>query len=279
MEFVRRNRILLTSGGLLLVSLLLFSVSSSRSQPYRDPVGQLLLDALAPFQVVLSWMGRGVGHVWTGYVDLVGTRKDNQRLQEQVAALQSEVLRLGELERENARLAELLAFRARLQGPVYGARVIARDPGPLSMTLTIDRGERDHVRRGMAVLAPQGVVGQVAEASHTAARVVLLTDHNSGIDAIVQRSRARGIVQGGTDGSCYMNYLNRDADVTAGDRVLTSGLDGIFPKGVLIGEVVDVSRRHRGLLQAAVVRPSVALERLEEVLVVDATAQVVEPPA
>jgi rod shape-determining protein MreC len=278
MEFVRRNRILLTSGGLLLVSLLLFSVSS-RSQPYRDPVGQLLLDALAPFQVVLSWTGRGIGRAWSGYIDLVDAHRDNQRLQEQLAALQSEVLRLGELERENARLAELLAFRARLQGPVYGARVIARDPGPLSMTLTIDRGERDHIHRGMAVLAPQGVVGQIAEASHTAARVVLLTDHNSGIDAIVQRSRARGIVQGGTDGSCYMNYLSRDADVVTGDRVLTSGLDGIFPKGVLIGEVVDVSRRHRGLLQAAVVQPGVALDRLEEVLVVDATAQVVEPPA
>jgi len=278
MEFVRRNRILLTTGGLLLVSLLLYSVSI-RSQPYRDPVGQVLLDTLAPFQAVFSLIGRGAGRVWSGYVDLVGARRDNQQLQERVAALESELLRLGELERENARLAELLAFRARLQGIAYGARVIARDPGPLSMTVTIDRGARDQIRRGMAVLAPQGVVGQIGDASHTAARVVLLTDHNSGIDAIVQRSRARGIVQGGMDGSCHMNYLSRDADVAVGDRVLTSGLDGIFPKGVLVGEVVEVSRRHRGLLQAAVVRPSVALDRLEEVLVVDATAQVVEPPA
>ena len=239
-----------------------------------------MLDALAPFQVVFSWLGRSVGGVWSGYVDLVGARRDNQRLQERVAGLESELVRLGELERENARLAELLSLRAQPRGRrSYGARVIARDPGPLSMTLTIDRGERDHVRRGMAVLAPQGVVGQVAEASHTAARVVLLTDHNSGIDAIVQRSRARGIVQGGTDGSCYMNYLSRDADVVVGDRVLTSGLDRVFPKGIVIGEVVDVSRRHRGLLQAAVVQPSVALDRLEEVLVVDATAQVVDPPA
>jgi rod shape-determining protein MreC len=147
------------------------------------------------------------------------------------------------------------------------------------MTLTIDRGERDQVRRGMAVLAPQGVVGQVSEASHAAARVVLLTDHNSGIDAVVQRTRARGIVQGGTDGACYMNYLSRDADVVEGDLVITSGLDRVFPKGIVVGEVVEVSRRHRGLLQAAVVRPSVALDRLEEVLVVDATTPVADPPA
>ncbi len=278
MEFVRRNRILLTSSGLLLISLLLFSVSI-RSQSYRDPVGRVVLDAVAPFQEVFSGIGRGVGRLWTGYIDLVDAHRDNQRLAERVAGLESELLRVGELERENARLAELLSFRARVEGPVYGARVIARDPGPLAMTLTIDRGERDQIRRGMAVLAPQGVVGQIAEASHAAARVLLLTDHNSGIDAIVQRSRARGIVQGGTDGSCYMNYLSRDADVAVGDRVLTSGLDGIFPKGVVVGEVIDVSRRQRGLLQAAVVRPSVALDRLEEVLVVDASAQVVDPPA
>jgi rod shape-determining protein MreC len=278
MEFVRRNRILLTSSGLLLISLLLFSVSI-RSQSYRDPVGRVVLDAVAPFQEVFSGIGRGVGRLWTGYIGLVDAHRDNQRLAERVAGLESELLRVGELERENARLAELLSFRARVEGQVYGARVIARAPGPLAMTLTLDRGERDHIRRGMAVLAPQGVVGQIAEASHAAARVLLLTDHNSGIDAIVQRSRARGIVQGGTDGSCYMNYLSRDADVAVGDRVLTSGLDGIFPKGVVVGEVIDVSRRQRGLLQAAVVRPSVALDRLEEVLVVDASAQVVDPPA
>jgi rod shape-determining protein MreC len=278
MEFVRRNRILLSSGTLLLVSLLLFSVSI-RSQPYRDPVGHLVLDALAPFQAVFSWLGRSIGRTWTGYIDLVGARRDNQVLAGRVASLEGELVRLSELERENARLAELLNLRSQLAATVYGARVIARDPGPLSMTLTIDRGERDHVRRGMAVLAPQGVVGQVAEASHAAARVVLLTDHNSGIDAIVQRTRARGIVQGGTDGTCYMNYLSRDADVAVGDLVVTSGLDRVFPKGIVVGEVVEVSRRHRGLLQAAVVRPSVALDRLEEVLVVDATPPVADPPA
>src|SRR5260221_6974028 len=181
MEFVRRNRILLTSSGLLLISLLLFSVSI-RSQSYRDPVGRVVLDAVAPFQEVFSGIGRGVGRLWTGYIDLVDAHRDNQRLAERVAGLESELLRVGELERENARLAELLSFRARVEGPVYGARVIARDPGPLAMTLTIDRGERDQIRRGMAVLAPQGVVGQIAEASHAAARVLLPARHNSGID-------------------------------------------------------------------------------------------------
>jgi len=279
MEYLRRNRILFASASLLLCSLLLVSVSL-RSPTARDPVGRLLLDALAPFQVVFGWVGRSVGRVWSGYMDVVDARQENEQLRAHVAALAAQLLRSGELERENQRLGALLSLRGQLAGAGYGARVIGRDPSPLAMTLTIDRGARDGLRRGMAVVAPQGVVGQVAEASHTAARVVLLTDHNSGIDAIVQRSRARGVVKGGTDGTCRMDYLTRDADVQVGDRILTSGLDGIFPKGLVVGDVVEVGRSNRGLLQAATVRPSVDLERLEEVLVVDPAATVPdEPPA
>ncbi|MEO8602864.1 MAG: rod shape-determining protein MreC [bacterium] len=279
MEYLRRNRILFASASLLLCSLLLVSVSV-RSPIARDPVGRLLLDALAPFQVVFGWVGRGVGRVWGGYVAVVDARQENEQLRAQVAALDGELLRVGEVERENQRLAALLSLRSQLAGTVYGARVIGRDPSPMAMTLTIDRGERDGVHRGLAVVAPQGVVGQVAEASYTAARVVLLTSHNSGIDAIVQRSRARGVVKGGTDNTCRMDYLMRDADVQVGDRILTSGLDGIFPKGLVVGEVVELGRSNRGLLQAATVRPTVDLEKLEEVLVVDPTATVAdEPPA
>ncbi len=276
MEFLRRNRLLLSAASLLVCSLLLVSITI-RQQPSRDPVGRLLLDALAPFQVVFSWFGRSAGHLWSNYVDVVDSGRDNEALQARVVALEGELLRVAELENENRRLADLLSLRARLQGNAYGARVIARDPGPLSMMLTVDRGARDDVRRGMAAVTPQGVVGRVVEVSATVSRIVLLTDHNSGIDAMVQRSRARGVVQGGADdGACYMNYLHRDADVQVGDRVLTSGLDGIFPKGLVVGEVVEVGRRHRGLLQAAVIQPSVALDRLEEVLLVDPAAQPIE---
>jgi rod shape-determining protein MreC len=273
LEFVRRNRILLTSGFLLVFSLLLLS-TSFRSQPYRDPIANLLLDGLAPFQVALAWLRRSASGVWAGYFDLVDTQQENVVLRERVDVLQSEIVRLTELELANQRLRDLLQFRSTIEGEVLGARVIARDPTLSVQTFTIDRGERDGVRRGMAVLSPQGVVGQITQASRTASRVLLLTDHNSGIDAFVQRSRARGIVQGAHEEGCHMKYLRRDEDVVSGDRVLTSGLDGIFPKGVLIGDVVEVARRHRDLLQVAVVRPSAEFDRIEEVLVVDATVRV-----
>lgn len=277
-EFVRRNSILLTSGALLLLSVLLLS-AGTRSAEGSDPVGRLLLDRLAPFQIGFTWLGQGVREVWSSYVNLVAVRGENDRLRERVSLLEGEIVRLSETEQFNQRLAGLLRFRRTLQGKALGARVIGRDPLPWFRTMTVDRGASDGVRPATAVLSPEGVVGQIAEVSGSASRVLLMSDANSGIDAIVQRTRARGIVQGGPDGVCEMNYLPRDADVQVGDRVVTSGLDGIFPKGLLVGEVVEVSTRYRDLLKAAVVRPSAPLERLEEVLIVDATAEIREPSA
>jgi rod shape-determining protein MreC len=249
--FVRRNRILLTSGALLCFSLFLLS-ASARAPARRDPVARFILDALRPLQVQLTSVRLGVRDAWEGYVDLIGTKRENARLRERIAELDQQVIGLAEIEKTNERLAELLEFRSVLDGKVVTARVIARDPLPWFRTFTVDRGERDGVRRGMAVLSPQGVVGQI------------------------QRSRARGIVQGALQEGCSMEYLRPGEDVVVGDRVMTSGLDGIFPKGIVVGEVQSLLFRHRGLLRAAIVQPSTPLDRIEEVLIVDATAQLKE---
>jgi rod shape-determining protein MreC len=266
-EFLRRNRVLLTSYGLLVLSILLISVSV-RSPRREDPIAQAVLDALAPLQGGVTLVRTTVDHVWNGYVWLVKVSRENRRLQDRVAVIEQQATRLEELRQGNERLEALLQFRSELQGEVYGARVIGRDPLLGSRTITVDRGQRDGVRKAMAVLAPQGVVGQVIEVSHMAARALVLTDHNSGIDAMVQRTRARGIVQGDMENGCRMKYLRRGEDVKVGDRVITSGMDGIFPKGILIGEVKEVSRGQRGLLQMATVEPSVPLDRIEQVLIV-----------
>jgi len=270
MEFVRRNRVLLSSASLLLVSLLLFSLSI-RSPSRRDPLASLVLEIFSPLQGAVTWIQDGIGDVWHGYLSLISVRRQNELLRARVDSLEADLVRLAEVEHSNQRLRDLLSFRSQLEGKVLGARIIARDPLPWFRTLTVDLGEKDGIRPGMAVLAPRGVVGRVTQVSRSAARVLLLTDHNSGIEAIVQRSRARGIVQGTQEHGCRMNYLARDVDVVAGDRIVTSGLDGIFPKGIIIGEIADVSLEHRGLLRSGAVIPSVDLDALEEVLIVDAS--------
>lgn len=273
--FLQRNRVLLSASGLLLASLLLVSVST-RTRMFQDPVARLLLDGLAPMQAVVTRGYVGARATWNRYLAVVGSQQDSERLQQQITVLEQQTVRLAELERENERLTSMLQFRARIEGIAYSAHVIGRDPLPWLRTLTLDRGERDGIRRGMAVLAPQGVVGQITQVSWIASQVLVLTDSNSGIDALVQRSRARGIVQGDVDAGCSMKYLRRAEDVIVGDRVISSGLDGIFPKGIVIGAVTEVQLRDRGLLQAALVQPSAPLDRLEEVLIVDPSAHVQE---
>jgi rod shape-determining protein MreC len=273
LEFLRRNRVVLTSGSLLLVSLLLLS-AGSRTHERIDPVAAVVLEAVRPLQGAIAAGADGLADAWRTYIALIGVKQENERLHRRILDLEQEAVRFAEIEQTDKRLGELLNFRSTLDGEAQAAQIIGRDALPWFSTVTINKGEADGVHKNMAVLSPFGVLGQTTSVSPHAARVLLITDHNSGVDAVVQRSRARGIVEGALDGGCIMKYLKRGEDVEVGDRVVTSGLDGIFPRGMLIGEVTHVTRGNRALLQVADVKPSVPLDRIEEVLVVRAGAQV-----
>src|SRR5271169_1647016 len=231
LDFVRRNRVVLTSGSLLLISLLLLS-AGSRERRRGDPVAAVVLDGMRPLQATVAAGVAAVTQAWHGYIGLVGVKQDNERLRLRIVELEQQAARVAEIEETDKRLADLLRFRSTLDGEAVAAQIIGRDPLPWFGTVTINKGEADGVHKNMAVLSPFGVVGQTMSTGAHSARVLLLTDHNSGIDAVVQRSRARGIVEGALDGGCVMKYVKREEDVEVGDRIVTSGLDGIFPKGM-----------------------------------------------
>ena len=275
LEFVRRNRVVVTSGSLLLISLLLLS-AGSRERRRGDPVAAVVLDGMRPLQATVAAGLDALAGVWRGYITLVGVKQENERLRVRILELEQQAIRVAEVEETDKRLADLLSFRSALEGDTVAAQIIGRDPLPWFGTVAINKGEADGVRKNMAVLSPFGVVGQTMATGAHSARVLLITDHNSGIDAVVQRSRARGIVAGALDGGCVMKYVKREEDVEVGDRIVTSGLDGIFPRGVIIGEVAHVTRGNRGLLQVADVKPVTPLDRIEEVLVVLGPAQMKE---
>ena len=275
LEFVRRNRVVVTSGLLLLIALLLLS-AGSRERRRGDPVAAVVLDGMRPLQATVAAGLDALAGVWRGYIALVGVKQENERLRLRILELEQQAIRVAEVEETDKRLADLLSFRSALEGDTVAAQIIGRDPLPWFGTVTINKGEADRVRKNMAVLSPFGVVGQTMATGARSARVLLLTDHNSGIDAVVQRSRARGIVEGALDGGCVMKYVKREEDVEVGDRIVTSGLDGIFPRGVIIGDVTHVTRGNRGLLQVADVKPATPLDRIEEVLVVRGPAQLKE---
>jgi len=151
---------------------------------------------------------------------------------------------------------------------MIGAEVIGRDPSFWFKSVMIDKGERDGVKKGMAVISPRGVIGQVLKIAPHYATVLLITDYNSAVDCVVERSRAKAIVEGKGENRCQLKYLLRAEEVAVGDVVITSGLGGNFPKGLMVGEVKKVDKKGHGVFQYAELVPSVDMTRLEEVFVV-----------
>jgi rod shape-determining protein MreC len=211
------------------------------------------------------------GDLWTGYVGLRDLRQQNLALTENVAELELELQVQRALAQQARSLERLLRLQETTPLPTLGARVIASDATPYFRTLTIDRGRDDGVRPDMAVIAPAGVVGRVvAVSAGRAAQVQLLVDRNAAAGALVERTRASGLVVGtDTDGLLRMDYVSNLAleDVRIGDRVVTSGVDGIYPGGFLIGAVTKVEQGV-GLYLAIYVDPVVEFSRIEDVLVV-----------
>lgn len=276
LAFVRRNAVLVTTGMLLALSLALL-IGNARSQRRIDPLGALMLELVTPLTRATSAASGAFGEAWDGYVNLVGVRQENAWLRKRVRELEAHTDRTADLASQNARLQALLDLRESMPGQAVAARITGADLNGLFRTATLNKGERAGITKGMAVIAPQGVVGQVITTSPNAARVLLLEDQSSGVDALVQRSRARGIVQGGSNAGAVLKYAKRRDELQVGDRLVTSGLDGIFPKGVPIGDIVAVIPGDHGLFQSAEVQPAVDFSKLEEVLAVAAPAVEIPP--
>jgi rod shape-determining protein MreC len=249
------------------------------------------LSALTPLQKGLSAAVRGVGSVWSSYVGLRGVRQENQRLAAHVRTLEEELSVRRQQAEEAARLRDLLGLKQIMPVQTLVAMVIARDGTPWYRTVTIDKGSADGVPLNAPVLSATGVVGRIIKLGPRAARVQLLIDPVSGAGARIERSRVTGVVSGlahgegaGADkrappcGDITLKYAPMLADVVVPDVVVTSGLDRVYPPGLLIGRVCQV-RLGSGLFKDVVVASSARFDSLEQVLVVttplpdDATPQ------
>jgi len=212
---------------------------------------------------------RGVRDVWGNYASLRGARDENEVLRRQLSELQIKLQEEHALAARSQRLQELMDLRTRAGVPTLAAEVIGGNPNPGMKTITIDRGSTDGVQADMAVVSPHGIVGRIIgqPASH-AARVQLLIDRNAAAGALIERSRVGGMVVGlESDPPLRMELVANLADVKDGDSVIASGVDGIYPKGFLIGRV-ERSERGTGLYRSITVRPAVDFSGVEEVLVV-----------
>jgi rod shape-determining protein MreC len=203
---------------------------------------------------------------WNRYVWLIETEQENVRLQSENRRLAAELNNVEEIRLANERLRLLLEFKDTVDLPTLPAQVIAVDASSWFRTVLIDKGDTDGIREGMPVVAAEGIVGRVIRSAPRESRVLLLTDASSAVASLVQRNRTRGVVRGQGD-ILTLDFVLRQKDIEVGDRIVTSGTGGVFPKGLVIGEVTRTAREKYGLFQTVTVAPAVDFARLEEVLV------------
>ena len=263
----RRYSLLIFIILLLLFALVLMSLRAKQRKGVEF-FDALLMEICSPFQKASTLVINTVQGTFQQYVFLVNLEKENRVLKQKIAELQEENHRMKEMKLANDRLRQLLQFREKNSPSMIGAEVIGQDPSSWFKSVTIDKGEKDGVKKGMAVISPTGVIGQILKTAPHYATVLLITDYISAIDSLVERTRAKAIVEGKGENRCQLKYLLRAEEVAVGDIVVTSGLDGNFPKGLMVGEIKKVDKKGHGVFQYAELVPSVDMTQLEEVFVI-----------
>jgi len=255
---------------ILLLSLIFFTGKFRSRYTFAE---DLVMTGLSPVQGFFSQVGLSTLTFFQGMFDYGRILEENKRLKNQLAAKENLRYQLLELQKENHRLREMLEFKKRTAYRLLPAEVIARDPSHWFETITINKGYADGVEKDMAVVTSQGLVGNVLFVSRNSSQVLMLTDSRRAVSALVQRSREPGfvgIVEGYPErkGCLRMINLPPEANIQPGDTVISSGLGGVFPKGLIIGHVLEVGKDQYGLLQQATLLPAVNFNRLEEVFIV-----------
>jgi rod shape-determining protein MreC len=233
-----------------------------------DLLQRLVTESILPVFKSVGRISSFVEDMLDEYVLLRQLRSENESLKEQLTTLEQKIIEYQESYVENLRLRRLLDFKSTLQAETIPAQVILHDLTGWFQTLMVDKGFHDRIGPDMAVVNDEGVVGRILDVSDRYARVLLVTDPGSSIDVIIQRNRVRGVLSGKDANTCVLKYVRGNLDVQIGDLVVTSGKDGIFPKGLRVGTVQGVHKDPLDLFQRIEVKPLVRLSTLEELLII-----------
>ena len=268
-SFLGRYRNLIILVGVLFLQVLGLAVQV-KTGANQDKDTRLIrmwaLGAITPFERALVWVQNSTGNVWHNYFYLRGVRAENRQLKEQIEQMRLEQVRLSDDAAQARRLQTLLAFKEQFISKTVAAQVIGTSGSDLSRIVTIDKGENAGIKRDMAVITADGVVGKVLFVSPNLAQVLLISDQSSGVGAILDKSRLQGVLRGTANGEVALERVMSDEQVQPGETVLTSGGDQIFPKGLPVGTVTRVGKG-KDLFLSINIKPAANLSKLEEVLV------------
>ena len=224
------------------------------------------VDAITPLERTLVWIENGSGNLWHNYFYLRGVRAENRQLKDQIEQMRLQQVRLADDAAQARRLQTLLAFKEQFISHTVAAQVIGSSGSDLSRIIYIDKGEKAGIQRDMAVMTSDGIVGKVLLAYPSVAQVLLINDQSSGVGALLEKTRLQGVLRGTANGEVMLERVMSDEQVSAGETVLTSGGDQIFPKGLPVGTVMRVGNG-RDLFLNIRIKPAADLSKLEEVLV------------
>jgi rod shape-determining protein MreC len=266
MFFFRNYKIIIFIVILLAAILIVLSYNLKQKSP-AGLIKKVVLEVAAPVQNVLNASVKSVSDTWSRYLFLVGIEEETKNLKKKINDLKAQLILYQEGYLEAERLRTLLALKDDYKFKFVAARVIGREQVALSKTVLINKGTAHGLNAGMPVLAGSGLVGRVMDVSWHAAKVLLLIDESSNIDVIVQRNRIQGIIRGAGFRGYVLKYISKTQDVEEGDVIVSSGISGVFPKGLMIGEVNHIDKQEAGLFLKINVAPAIDFSKLEEVLV------------
>ncbi len=253
---------------IIVMGLAIYGISKKNFKEDTTPYFQVfMIEAIGPIQSGTTSFKESVSDLFNNYLSIVNTNKQNALLVKKVADLENTIFNLQELKLENQRLKDLLAFGQEIPRNKVLAQVVGWDSSTEFNIIRINKGHKDGVTLKSAVVTNQGVVGYVYRVSDHYSDVITILDQNNRVDTIVERTRSHGIVQGFSNFSCTMKYVNRNEPIIKGDLVITAGLGEIYPKGIRVGTIIKVERETYGITQLIEVTPSVDFNKLEEVIV------------
>ncbi len=253
--------------GCLLTAILILIISMAGRKEFTAP-HKFGLEIIGPFQTAISKVSNFADGFWNKYVSLLHVRDENEQLRQELQQYKTANIEYREAVATNVRLKKLLELKESLPPPTLTAEIVGKDPSLWFRTLTINRGSSDGVHKGMPVVTVEGVVGQVLTSSPNYSKVLLATDPNSAIDVITQKTRVQGIVKGLGRDAFGLHYVLKSAEVEKDDYVLTSGLGGVFPKGLMVGKVSEIKKSRRGMFQNIEVEPAVDFSQLEFLIII-----------
>lgn len=253
---------------LIVLVLALYGLSQKRFDLEEMTLFQrLVVEVVAPVQKGITNTRHEVGSLVDNYIRIVNTSKENAYLKDKIGRLENDLFQMEEIRRENLRLKQMLHYSEDIQQDKILAQVIGWDSANQFKVLRLNRGERDGIQLMSPVITHKGLVGYVYRIGAHYADVLTILDPNNRVDALIERTRTHGIVEGVFNHRCALKYVNRNEPIEIGDKMITAGVGGIYPKGIKVGMITEIDRETAGMTLGVELTPSVDFRTLEEVLV------------